>query len=178
VGGNIRCWTYETGARKDGRPGTESVQIIHQWHEPLDQLGIAIPEVIKCLSLLLKYRKDGLGGIAAIDLRGEGVTEEILPSLSCILGQSRIEDGFEVRGSGGSITSGEHGIVGGILMLRVGREGRGGLSGAMSSAFLLNPMAVPAAVCGVIAFDHRASHRGGCGCHVTWCCVCVSCPFN
>ena len=44
------------------------MQHINDRSEPLEQFGIALPEFVKRLCLLLEYVKDRLGVVTAIDL--------------------------------------------------------------------------------------------------------------
>ena len=73
--------------------------------EPLDQLWIAIPEFIKCLGLLFEYSEDRIRRLASIEHSGEFMIAEILTSAFGVLFQGRIEEGFEIGWSGGSICS-------------------------------------------------------------------------
>jgi hypothetical protein len=81
------------------------MQHINDRSEPLEQLGIALPEFVKRLCLFLEYDKDRLGVVTAIDLRGERVIAEIFPSSLCVFRQGGIKDYLKVRGSGGCIRS-------------------------------------------------------------------------
>ena len=72
----------------------------------LEQSGIAIPEFVKRLCLLLEYVKGRLasGVFTAIDLGGEGMVPETYPHLFGVLRQGGIqkrlecEDGIRSRG--------------------------------------------------------------------------------
>ena len=77
--------------------------------EPLEQFGIAVPEFLKCLGLLLKYVKDRIGVVAAIDPVGEWVITEIFPCLFGVLRQGSIKKRLEVGGYVGCIGSRGHG---------------------------------------------------------------------
>ena len=63
--------------------------------EPLDQLGIAIPEFVECLGLRLEYSENVIRRLAFIDGGSQWVVAEILSSAFGILVQSCVEDGFE-----------------------------------------------------------------------------------
>ena len=66
---NIRsCGSYITSAVANGFIGRDGVQHINNRSEPLEQFGIAVPEFVKRLCLLLEYVKDRLGVVTAIDL--------------------------------------------------------------------------------------------------------------
>jgi hypothetical protein len=52
----------------EGFVGRDGMQHINNRSEPLEQFGIALPKFVKRLCLLLKYVKDRLGAVAAIDL--------------------------------------------------------------------------------------------------------------
>ena len=73
--------------------------------EPLDQLWIAIPEFIKCLGLLFEYSEDRIWRLAFIEHSCEFMIAEILTSPFGVLFQGRIEEGFEIGWSRGSIWS-------------------------------------------------------------------------
>ena len=69
--------------------------------KPLDQLGIAIPEFIERLGLLLKYAKNLIRRVASIDGGSQWVVAKILSGALGILGQGFLEEGFEVGSWGG-----------------------------------------------------------------------------
>jgi len=71
------------------------MQPIDNRPEPLDQLGIAIPEFIERLGLRLEYGKNLIWRPASIDGSGQWVVAEILSSALGILVQSYVEEGFE-----------------------------------------------------------------------------------
>jgi len=71
------------------------VQHIDNGPEPLDQLGIAIPEFIKGLGLRLEYSKNVIRRLACIDGGSQWVVAKILSSAFGILGQGYLEEGFE-----------------------------------------------------------------------------------
>ena len=52
----------------EGFIGRDGMQHINDGSEALEQLGIALPEFVKCPCLLLEYFKDRLGVVTAIDL--------------------------------------------------------------------------------------------------------------
>jgi len=63
--------------------------------EPLNQLGIAIPEFIKGLGLRLEYSENVIRRLASIDCGSQWVVAEILSCAFDVLGQSYLEEGFE-----------------------------------------------------------------------------------
>jgi len=63
--------------------------------EPLDQLGIAIPEFIKGPGLRLEYSKNVIRRLASIDGGSQWVVAEILSSAFGILVQGYFEEGLE-----------------------------------------------------------------------------------
>jgi hypothetical protein len=79
------------------------VQPIDNGCEPLDQLWIAIPEFIKFLGLLFEYSEDRIRRLASIEDSREFMIAEIFTSAFGVLFQGRIEEGFEIGWSGGSI---------------------------------------------------------------------------
>ena len=72
------------------------MQPIYNRPEPLDQLGIAIPEFIESLGLRLEYRENRLRRPASIDGGSQRVVAEIMSSAFGILGRGCVEEGFEV----------------------------------------------------------------------------------
>jgi len=79
------------------------MQPIDNRPEPLDQLGIAIPEFIKGLGLLLEYSKNRIRRLASMDGSSQWVVAEILSCAFGILGQGHVKEGFEVGLWGGCI---------------------------------------------------------------------------
>jgi len=71
------------------------VQPIDNGLEPLDQLGIAIPEFIKGAGLRLEYSEDVIWRLASIDGGSQLVVAEILSCAFEVLGQGYLEEGFE-----------------------------------------------------------------------------------
>jgi hypothetical protein len=57
-----------TNAVAKGFVGRDGMQHTDGRSEPPEQFGIALPEFVKCLCLLLEYVKDRLGVVTAIDL--------------------------------------------------------------------------------------------------------------
>ena len=57
-----------TSPGAEGLVGSDGMKHIDDWSEPLEQSGIALPEFVKRLCLLLEYVKDRLGAITAIEL--------------------------------------------------------------------------------------------------------------
>jgi len=88
-------WTYETGTGTEDYVGRDIVQPIDNRCEPLDQLGITIPEFIKGLGLRFEYSKNRIRRFASIDGGSQWVVAEILPSTYGILGQGCFEEGLE-----------------------------------------------------------------------------------
>ena len=74
----------------------DGMQHINDRFQPLEQFGIALPEFVKRLCLLLEYVKDRLGVVTAINLGGEGVIAEIFPGSVCVLRQGGIENRLKV----------------------------------------------------------------------------------
>ena len=66
-------------------PGRECVQVTDHGPKPQDQIGIAVPDVLKFLGLFLKYGKEGFGGVAAINFGGEWAVEGTFPGLLSVL---------------------------------------------------------------------------------------------
>jgi len=64
--------------------------------EQLDQFGITIPELMKCLGLRLEYSDNRIGRLVSIDLGSQRVAAEILSCALGILGQGYVEEGLEV----------------------------------------------------------------------------------
>ena len=79
------------------------MQPIDNRPEPLDQIGITIPEFIQRLGLLLEYNKNPIRRVTSIDGGSQWVIAEVLTSASGILGQGCVEEGFEVGLWGGYI---------------------------------------------------------------------------
>jgi len=71
------------------------VQPIDDRPEPLDQLGIAIPESIEGLGLRLEYSKNVIRRPTSIDGGSQWMVAEILSSASGILDQGYVEEGLE-----------------------------------------------------------------------------------
>jgi hypothetical protein len=81
------------------------VQPVDNGCEPLDQPWIAIPEFIKFLGFLFEYSEDQIRRLTSIDDSREFMIVEILTGAFGVLFQGRIEEGFEIGWSGGSIWS-------------------------------------------------------------------------
>ena len=79
------------------------MQPIDNRPEPLDQLGIAIPEFIKGLGLRLEYSQDRIRRPTSIDGGSQWVIAKILSSAFGIVVQSCVEEGFEGGQRGGRI---------------------------------------------------------------------------
>jgi len=88
-------WAHETGASTEDCVGRDSMQPIDNGPEPLDQLGITIPEFIKGLGLRLEYSQDRIRRPTSIDSSSQWMVAEILSSAFGIVVQSCVEDGFE-----------------------------------------------------------------------------------
>ena len=71
------------------------MQPIDNGPEPLDQLGIAIPEFIKGPGLRLEYSENVIRRLASIDGGSQWVVAKILSSAFGILGQGYLEESFE-----------------------------------------------------------------------------------
>jgi len=76
--------------------------------EPLDQLWIAIPELIECPGLLLEHGEDRIRRLVAINHVGKGVITEICAGKFGVLGESDIKESCEVGGRGGRIRCRRH----------------------------------------------------------------------
>ena len=86
-------------------PGRECVQVIEHGLKPQDQIGIAVPDILKLLGLFLEYGKEGFGRDAAINFGGEWAVEEIFPGLLGVLSEGFAEEGFKVERRGFSSIS-------------------------------------------------------------------------
>ena len=77
------------------------------------------------MGLFLKYIKDGIGAVTAIDLGGERVVAETCSSLFVVVFQGKIEKALKIGrgGRGGRIGSQRHGIMEGMPDVLGGREG-------------------------------------------------------
>jgi len=110
--------TYETSTDTKSYVVREGTQHNDDGSEPHEQSGIALPEFVKRLCLLLEYVKDRLGVFTAIDLGGEGMVPETYPSLFGVLRQGGIqrrlkgEDGIGSRGHE-DMPGVERGVTGG-----------------------------------------------------------------
>ena len=62
------------------------MQAIDDRVEILHQFGIAIPELVQLLGLLLEYGQDVIGGFALSDLGSEWIILEIFPGLLRVVG--------------------------------------------------------------------------------------------
>ena len=62
------------------------MQAIDDRFEVLHQFGIAIPEFVELLGLLLEYGQDVIGGFALSDLGSEWIVLEVFPSLFGVVG--------------------------------------------------------------------------------------------
>ena len=93
-------WTYKAGSGLNSTTLGESKQAVDYGPKRVNQFGIAIPELLKFLGLFLEYGKEGFGGLATINLGGQRVVAELFFGLLGILGQSFVEEGFEVGGRG------------------------------------------------------------------------------
>ena len=75
---------------------------VHYGTDPLHQPLIAIPKLLKRLSLASEYSFDSIDRVALLHLSRERMGEKILPSLSLVLAQDLaqggIKDRFEARG--------------------------------------------------------------------------------
>jgi len=71
------------------------MQPIDNGLEPLDQLGIAIPEFIKGLGLRLEYSENIVRRLASIDCSSQWVVAEILSCAFDVFGQGYLKEGFE-----------------------------------------------------------------------------------
>ena len=74
------------------------MQYIDDGFEPLEQLSIAFLEFVERPGLFLEYINDRIRTVAGIDLGGERVIAEILPSFLGILLQGGIEKNAEGGG--------------------------------------------------------------------------------
>jgi len=72
------------------------MQPIDNRSEQLDQFGITIPELMKCLGLRLEYSENRIRRLASIDLGSQRVAAEILSSALGKPVQSYVEVGLEV----------------------------------------------------------------------------------
>ena len=115
------CETYVTNAVFKGFVGREDMQHIDDRSEPLEQLSITLLEFVKRPGLFLKYIKDRIGSVTAIDLGGERVAAEIFPTLFCVLLQGSIEKGLEIGRGGRCIKRQGHGITGKMSDVSGGR---------------------------------------------------------
>ena len=97
------------------------MQPIDDRPEPLDQLGITIPEFIEGLGLRLEYRKNVIRRPTSINGGSQWVVAEILSSALRILVQSCVKEGFEGGQRGRRIRSRRHGS-GGWLDVVCGRK--------------------------------------------------------
>jgi len=71
------------------------MQPIDNRPEPLDQLGVAIPEFIERLGLRLENSENVIRRLAFIDGGSQWVVAEILSCAFGVLGQGCLEEGFE-----------------------------------------------------------------------------------
>ena len=85
---------YETSACTKGRVGGDGMEPIDNRCEPLEQLGIAIPEFVKRERLLFEYSKDQIRRLASIDRDSQRVVAEILPGSLRVLVQGSVEEGI------------------------------------------------------------------------------------
>jgi hypothetical protein len=102
--------------------GREGMQHVDDGFQPLKHINI---ELFKCTGLFLKYIKDRIGAIAAIDPDGEWVVAEIIPSLGGVLRQGCVKEHLKVGESGGCGTYRGHEMRG------VGERERKGCWGAV-----------------------------------------------
>ena len=65
---NKCCKIYTASAVAKDFVGRDGVQYLDDRFEPLEQLGIALPEFVKPSGLLLEYVKDRIGAVTAIEL--------------------------------------------------------------------------------------------------------------
>ena len=81
------------------------MQVIGHDPKPHNQIGIAVPDILKFLGLFLEYGKEGFGRVAAINFGGEWAVEEIFPGLLGVLSEGFAGEGFKVERRGfGSIS--------------------------------------------------------------------------
>jgi len=73
--------------------------------EPLEQIGIALPEFIKLSGLFLEYVKDRIRAVTAIDSGSKRMVAEIFPSFLGVVLQGGFENRREDGGSGECIRS-------------------------------------------------------------------------
>ena len=85
------CRTYVTDA-------VSREQYIDNGLKQFEQFRFAPPKFVKRLGLFLKYIKDRIGIVTAIDLRGKWVVAEIFPSLLGVVRQGSIENSLKVGG--------------------------------------------------------------------------------
>jgi hypothetical protein len=62
------------------------MQTINNRSKPHEQSWIAIPELLKCLGLLLEYTKDSVRRVATSDRGGKWMVEENFPRLFSVMG--------------------------------------------------------------------------------------------
>ena len=95
-----RAYGISAGA-EDRVNGVESID---NRFEPLEQLGITIPESVEREGLFLEYSEDRIQRPASIDGGSHWVIAEILAGSFGVLVQGSVEEGFEVGGGGGGIS--------------------------------------------------------------------------
>ena len=76
------------------------MQPIDDRFEPLYQVWVTIPELVKCTGLLLEYGEDNIRRVASINQVGEWVIAEIFSSAFGVLFQGHIKGSLEVVWSG------------------------------------------------------------------------------
>ena len=65
---NKFCAIYTAGAVAKDFVGREGMQYLDDRFEPLEQLGIALPEFVKLARLFSKYVKDRIRAVTTIEL--------------------------------------------------------------------------------------------------------------
>lgn len=69
------------------------LELSHELH-----FAISVPKVVECLCLLLKNAEYCIGRIAASELGGDRIGDNVLPRLLGVLLQGSLEDSLELRG--------------------------------------------------------------------------------
>ena len=62
------------------------MQVIEYGPKPQDQTGVAVPNFLKFLGLLVEYEKEGFERVVVINFRGERAVKDIFPGLLGVLG--------------------------------------------------------------------------------------------
>jgi len=77
------------------------MQVIDHGLKPQDQIGVAVPGLLKFLGLFLENGEEGFGRVAAINFGGERAVEDIFPGPLGVLGYGFAEEGIKNGRRGG-----------------------------------------------------------------------------